>query len=199
MAASLIGRIGCIVLAAGGAQRFGGDKLLAAFEGKPLLQHAIDAACGADVLTCTLVLGASGGRIAQGVNTRRCAIVSNNRWRDGMSTSIKCGLRLHIDDDACIIMLGDQPNVSASDLNALIERNASEPSRIVALQAGTVWGAPALFPRRDFAGLSGLKGDRGAKRYAQTQRERLAFVEARSSDAFADVDTKDDLIRLIGS
>jgi len=199
MAPALTRQVGCIVLAAGGAQRFGGEKLLATFAGRPLLQHVIDAACGADVLACTLVLGASGGRIAQRVDARRCAVVSNKRWREGMSASIKCGLRSHSGDDACIIMLGDQPNVSASDLDALIDCYASDPRRIVALRAGAVWGAPALFPRRDFAGLRGLKGDRGAKRYAQTQRERLAFVEARSGDAFADVDTKEDLIRLSGS
>jgi molybdenum cofactor cytidylyltransferase len=62
-----------------------------------------------------------------------------------------------------------------------------------------VWGAPVLFPRRDFAALQALEGDAGAKRYAAQQRDRMIFVDAADRNAFADVDTQDDLKRLSGS
>ena len=199
MTPALTPRIGCVVLAAGGAKRFGSQKLLERFHEKPVLQHAIDAACGAGVLTCTLVLGSRAERVAAGVDTRRCAIALSKDWKRGIAASIGCGLHEHGDDDACIIMLGDQPNVSAADLDALIAGFVEDQQRIVALRAGDVWGAPALFPRRDFAGLRALRGDTGAKRYIQSKLNRLMFVAARRSDAFADVDTKNDLIRLTGS
>ena len=199
MTSSLTPRIGCVVLAAGGAKRFGGEKLLAQFDGRPLLQHAIDAACGADVLTCTLVLGSRAERIASTIDTRRCVIAFNKDWKRGMAASLSCGLREHRDDDGCIIMLGDQPNVSAADLDALIEHFTRDQQRIVVLRAGEVWGAPVLFPRGDFSGLRALRGDAGAKRYIEKKRGRVTFVEALSGDAFADVDTRNDLIRLTGS
>ena len=192
-------RIGCVVLAAGSARRFGGGKLLAPFNGRPLLQHAIDAACGADALSCTLVLGAGGARIAAAIDARRCVIVANPRWQQGIATSIVCGIRAHRDDEACILMLGDQPNVAAADLDALIESFDDDPRRIVALRAGEVWGAPVLFPRRDFGRLLALRGDAGAKRHVASQRERVSFVDARRTDAFFDVDTREDLIRPSGS
>jgi CTP:molybdopterin cytidylyltransferase MocA len=53
-----------------------------------------------------------------------------------------------------------------------------------------------LFPRKDFAALARLKGDRGAKRYAAAQKQRLVFVDALDADAFDDVDTPVDLTRL---
>jgi molybdenum cofactor cytidylyltransferase len=199
-----LSRIGCVVLAAGAAKRFAGDKLLAMFAGEPLLQRAIDAACGSNALSCTLVLGAHGEQIASAVNTRRCAVALNEEWRKGISSSIRCGLQGHEEDDACIIMLGDQPFVSAADLNHLIAawsgriqstvQKSAAP--IVALQAGAVWGAPALFPRRDFSALAKLTGDHGAKRYAAQQKQRLILVDAVDESAFEDVDTRADLTRL---
>lgn len=205
MAAPLTSRIGCIVLAAGEGRRFGGQKLLASVGGEPLLQRAIDAACGADVLTCTLIVGADAERTVAAVNTRRCNIAFNRAWRDGLSASIRCGLRTHADDDACIMLLGDQPFVTTTDLDRLIAtwsgriRSTEQPKAwapIVALRAGDVWGSPMLFPRRDFAALRKLTGDIGAKRYAEQQKERLLFVDAADARAFTDIDTRTDLSRL---
>jgi molybdenum cofactor cytidylyltransferase len=186
------------VLAAGAARRFGGDKLIATLLGRPVLQYAVDAACGARTLSCTLVLGDGAARILAAVDPRRCAVRVNADWRSGIASSIGCGLRVHSEDDACIVMVGDTPLVASVDLDRLIAAWGATSS-IVALRAGTVWGAPVLFPRRDFAALQALEGDAGAKRYAAQQRDRMIFVDAADRNAFADVDTQDDLKRLSGS
>jgi molybdenum cofactor cytidylyltransferase len=128
------------------------------------------------------------------VNARRCSIAFNDEWRAGIASSIRCGLRAQLDDDACIIMLGDQPFVTSADLDRMM--GAVSATEIVALRAAGVWGAPVLFPRKDFAALARLKGDRGAKRYAAAQKQRLVFVDALDADAFDDVDTPVDLTRL---
>jgi molybdenum cofactor cytidylyltransferase len=197
VAAALTPRVGCIVLAAGAARRFGGDKLIAPLRGKPVLQYAVDAACGARALSCTLVVGDGAARLLAAVDPRRCAVIVNGDWRTGIASSIRCGLRAHHDDDACIIMTGDTPLITSADLDRLIAAWGATSS-IVALRAGDVWGAPVLFPRGDFAKLRSLEGDAGAKRYAAQQRQRLAFVDASDPNAFADVDTRDDLRRLSG-
>jgi molybdenum cofactor cytidylyltransferase len=202
-------RIGCIVLAAGAGRRFERgaakrsapgragsrpSKLVALLGRDPLLQRAIDAACGSSASTCTLVLGAHAGSVLAGVDARRCGIAFNDQWRAGIASSIRFGLRAHRDDDACVIMLGDQPFVTSADLDQMM--GAGSEIAVVALRAAGVWGAPVLFPRRDFAALARLKGDRGAKRYAAAQKQRLVFVDALDLDAFDDVDTPVDLTRL---
>ena len=176
--------------------------------GTPLLQAAIDAACGSGALACTLVVGADAAHVLAAVDTRRCRVAINLKWKTGLASSLRCGLRAHAGDDACIIMLGDQPLVTSADLDHLIAvwsgriystastRRGAAP--IVALRAGDVWGAPVLFPRRDFAALLRLTGDAGAKRHAAQHRDRLAFVDARDARAFEDVDTPEDLTRLNG-
>jgi molybdenum cofactor cytidylyltransferase len=194
-----------VVLAAGSGSRFGGRKLLAPLAGRPLLQRAIDAACGSRALLCALVLGADANDILDCVDTRRCAIVRNEDWREGIAASVRAGSRFAAESDSCIFMLGDQPFVSSDDIDALLQCSADlcsadlcsadlygRPS-IVALRAGGTWGAPVLFPRRDFAALARLRGDAGAKGYAETQPKRLRFVTAQDPRAFRDVDSPSDL------
>lgn len=189
-------RIGCVVMAAGDGTRFGAtdNKLLAPIRGKPLLQHAVDAVCGSDALSCTLVLGHDAEVVLAGIDTRRCSVMRNERWQEGIASSLRCGLQPHVKDDACIFLVGDQPSIVAADLNNLISARGARSS-IIALRAGRTWGTPILFPREDFPSLLDLVGDRGAKRYAATQKKRVRFVDAASPAAFVDVDTRKDLKR----
>jgi molybdenum cofactor cytidylyltransferase len=188
-------RVGCAVLAAGAGVRFGrpGEKLLAIVSEKPLLQHAIDASCASLASTCSVVLGAASEDVLVRIDVRRAAVFVNAGWEEGQASSIRLAIAVHDRDDACILMLGDQPNVTQSDLNALVEEHVFHPRAIVALRSGPVWGAPVLFPSRDYPALLKLHGDRGAKRYAQSQKARVRFVNSVRADAFIDYDARADL------
>lgn len=186
-----------IVLAAGSGTRFDGPKLIAPFLGRALVQHAIDAACESRALVCALVLGANADEVLEQVDSRRCTIVRNGSWQEGIASSIRAGLGIADEStacEACVFLLGDQPFVSSADIDALLcgaDLYGRQP--IVALRAGKTWGAPVLFPRRDFAALARLRGDFGAKGYAQSQLRRVLFVAASDRRAFFDVDSRADL------
>ena len=120
----------------------------------------------------------------------------NPDWAQGIAASIRCAIEAQGESDACILMLGDQPNVTAADLAALIAAHEDHRGSIVALRRGRLWGAPVLFPRRDYASVRGRSGDRGAKEYANSNARRLVFVEAARPDAFIDLDTPRDAKRL---
>ena len=190
--------IGCAVLAAGSGTRFGapGSKLVARLRDRPLVQYAIDAACGSAATRCSLILGADAQTVLDGVDARRAAVYYNEAWQCGLSSTIRAALEAHAADDACILMLGDAPHVGARDLNALIDAWLHGKSGIIALRRSKVWGAPILFPRGDFIALRKLTGDKGAKGYAQAHLKRVAFVDAASPLAFADIDRQTDLKRL---
>ena len=189
--------VGCAILGAGAGTRFRGDgsKLIVRIRGKALLAHAIDAASASLASRCSLILGAAFESVMARVDARRCAIIVNADWEDGIASSLRCAIAAHADDDGCILMLGDQPNVTPGDLNALIARFRASQDSIVALHSGKVWGAPVLFGRSDYADVMRLTGDAGAKRYAQTQGRRLLFVEASRPDTFDDVDRTADVVR----
>jgi CTP:molybdopterin cytidylyltransferase MocA len=182
-----------VVLAAGSGSRFGGHKLIATFAGRPLLQRGIDAVCASGVLSCVLVVGSDADAVLNNVDVRRCAVVFNDEWRQGIASSIRAGLAYADEADACVFVLADQPYVCSADIDALLRRGADGGAPIVALRAERIWGAPVLFPRADFAGLMRLGGDTGAKRYAQSHMRRVHFVKARDGRAFCDVDTLSDI------
>ena len=190
--------IGCAVLAAGPGTRFGaaGSKLVAPLRDRPLVQFAIDAACGSAATRCSLIIGADAQTVLDTVDARRAAVYYNEAWQRGLSSTIRAALDAHAADNACILMLADTPHVGARDLNALIDAWLDDMSGIIALRRGKVWGAPMLFPRRDFAAVRKLTGDKGAKGYARAHIERVTFVDATSPLAFADVDLRSDLKRL---
>jgi molybdenum cofactor cytidylyltransferase len=194
-------RVGCVVLAAGGGTRFGADqpKQLLPIHGAPLLQHAIDAAARSHASTCTLVVGANAERVLEGVDSRRLCAIVNEEWKSGIASSIRAGLAMHANDDACIFMVGDQPFLAAADLDHLIERFTENRAQIVALRARSVWGSPVLFPRSDFAALANLRGDAGAKRHAGAHKERISFVPALDARAFVDVDAPEEYERLVNA
>ena len=147
-------------------------------------------------MSCTLVVGAGAEEVLKQIDVRRCAVVDNQGWPEGIASSIRAGLAQHRHDEACIFMVADQPFIGAADIDQLIVYHQGSRDAIIALQAGDVWGTPMLFSSHDFGPLSKLHGDSGAKRYAQHQLTRIRFVTAHSHDAFKDVDTIDDYRRL---
>ena len=148
-------------------------------------------------MSCTLVLGADAKRVLETIDPRRCSVVCNAGWREGIASSLRAGMAQHRDDEACIFMVADQPYVGPADVNRLIAHHLAERDAIVALQAGTVWGTPVLFPRSDFPALERLRGDEGAKRLAQSHGSRLRLVAALSPAVFTDVDTSADYEELL--
>lgn len=187
--------VGCAVLAAGAGVRFGapGDKLVVSYLGRPLLQHAIDAACASSALTCSVIVGAAVDKVCSRIDAGRASVFVNAGWKEGLAAAIRSAIHVHAHASACILMLGDQPNVRPADIDALIATHGRHPRSIVALRCGAVWGAPILFPASDFARLSTLRGDAGAKAFVKMQSGRVLFVEAASEQAFADVDEPADL------
>lgn len=154
--------IALAVLAAGASTRYGSPKQLATIDGETLLHRATRVALewtrnGHD-RRAFVVLGANaellGDEVAGGV-----AIVLNEHWQEGLSTSIHAAVRAANDADALILTLADQPGVTAVDLEQLTLAGAP----IVAASYDGTTGVPARFARTHFEALLALRGDAGAK------------------------------------
>ena len=84
--------IGGLILAAGAGSRFGGGKQLAELDGVPLLEHSILAMTHAPVGRVVVVLGAGADEVISGVNPHGADFVVCDRWDEGQSASLACGL-----------------------------------------------------------------------------------------------------------
>jgi CTP:molybdopterin cytidylyltransferase MocA len=181
-----------LILAAGPATRFGAPKQVATLDGRPLLEHAIEAMLTARVGRVVVVLGANAGLIRNAVEFHEAEHVICERWRAGQAASLACGLKAVGSDDAVVITLGDQPRVSAQAIRRIIEHRGD--SLAIRATYGGQPGHPVLVEPELLPQIRALRGDTGA-------RGLLALVGARevACDDLADgrdVDTVEDLAAL---
>ena len=181
-----------IVLAAGTATRFGSTKQLATLGGIPLVGHAIVAL--RDVTDEIVVVTGHDGDAVEAVLPRDVRIVRNERYRDGLATSLAAAIHaLPHDSEACVVLPADQPGVSSLDVRQLVERFRATRARIVRLRY-TDGPGPALLSREIYAEAGHLHGDAGARVLMASHPSWVEEVDV-DGPTPPDVDTPVDLER----
>jgi molybdenum cofactor cytidylyltransferase len=106
-------KVGAVVLAAGRSSRFGdAHKLLADWQGKPLIAHAIDAVSAAGLPAPIVVLGHAADAVRAALTGRSVQFVEAADWADGMGRSLAAGIAaVPADWDAALVCLADMPAV----------------------------------------------------------------------------------------
>jgi CTP:molybdopterin cytidylyltransferase MocA len=175
-----------LVLAAGAGSRFGETpKQLADLCGRPLLQWAVDAACGCEALDrVVVVLGARAEAIRDAIEFDRAEVVVAEDWADGQSRSLRRGLQELTDADRIVVTLGDSPLVSA----AVIAHFAAQPPGTRAVYDGRP-GHPVVLGPEHMAAMAAQDGDRGARGLLRDART----IETGHLCSGRDVDTPEDL------
>jgi molybdenum cofactor cytidylyltransferase len=192
-------RIAAIVLAAGRSSRMGPrNKLLESADGKTMIGRVVEAAiaCGADPIV--VVTGFEADRIEEALRGRAVTFAFNSAFAEGMSTSIKTGLKTLPESCAgALILLGDMPEIDGRDLKALIAAFTSKGRSAISVPVRDGRrGNPVLWGASYFAEMMRLGGDKGAKSLIAKHEEHVTEVPVDSDAIFADVDTPEDLARL---
>lgn len=190
---------GILLLAAGASTRLGQPKQLLSFQGKSLLQHAIDAALATDAEEVLLVLGAGAESILQQTNTAGVEVCVNGNWQEGMASSVRLGIstlqQSYPAIAAAVIMLCDQPFVTPELLNELVVAQQRSGKKIAASHYKNTAGVPVLFERSLFPELLKLQGQEGAKKLLVQFAEEVVTVPFPEGET--DIDTAADYERLI--
>ena len=119
--------VGAVVLAAGAGTRFGGGKLRARLDGRPLVRHVIDAAVAAGLDPVVVVVPPGDG--LAGIDLSPARAVANPVPEEGLSSSVRLGLRALEGDavDAAVILLADQPRVRPDVIERLVADAVRRP------------------------------------------------------------------------
>jgi molybdenum cofactor cytidylyltransferase len=183
-----------IVLAAGASSRFGSNKLLADLDGRPVLQHVLDAVADAG-LAGAVVLGASHEAVRAAIAWRGERITVNARPEDGIASSLRVGLDEAAMDpsvEAVIVILGDQPAIRPGVIRAVVAAaQASSAAFVRARYARDGAPNPVLVRRASWARVAGLSGDRGLGPLLAQIPEQVLVVDVDGSNP--DVDNPTDL------
>ncbi|MBL0162289.1 MAG: nucleotidyltransferase family protein [Xanthomonadales bacterium] len=188
-------RHGAIILAAGRSQRLGQSKQLLRIDGESLVHRATRFSLASKPLECLVVSRADDSEIALALGDLPCRIVPCADAADGLSASLRCGL-LALDPrcDGALIVLTDQPAISAAHLAALCVRWRGDPGCATASAYSETIGVPAILPRAWFASLIANTHDHGARDLLRSRREQVHSIAA--EHLALDVDTPDDLARI---
>jgi len=189
--------IAAIVLAAGAGSRFGGGKLLARLDGRPIVEHVVDAARAAGLDPIVVVVPPTGELDDLDLgNVRR---VTNETPQEGLSSSVRLGLR-EVDGDpgvmAALILPGDQPRVRPTTIAALIGALAetTDPGFVAARHLEDDSPNPVLARRSVWRLADELAGDRGFGPVLSAHPELVHWIDIPGANP--DVDTQGDLARL---
>jgi molybdenum cofactor cytidylyltransferase len=187
--------VGVILLAAGNSTRMGSAKQLMNFNGKPLLRHAAEVACGCKCAPVIVVLGVREHDLRAVLRDLPLEIVVNQSWPEGIGTSIKAGLNAVGNRPlrGVILALADQPFITAEFLYGLAQQHARTHKAIVASRYSETIGVPAFFSSQLFPQLRTLKPHEGCKSILLDRRRDVLLMDC--PEAAIDIDSPADYLK----
>lgn len=191
--ADTVFKVGAVLLAAGRASRMGeaaGHKLMAEFDGEPLVRKMARTALASKTAQKVVVTGHRAGDIAAALADLDVKLVDNPAFGSGMASSLQAGLRaLDGDIAGALVLLGDMPALTSDHLDKLIEAfAAADGEAIVRACDGGIRGNPVILPREAFDDAMALSGDVGARTLVESGAWPVRDVDIGPA-ARLDVDT----------
>jgi molybdenum cofactor cytidylyltransferase len=179
-----------LVLGAGGSTRLGRPKQLLPYGDGTLLGHVVGVARECGFEQTIVAIGGAADEIRDGVDLGGVDVVVNRDYGEGCSSSIAAALAA-VDPrcDVLVLMLGDQPGVSAATVATLLAGRGDSPLAVCRYEDGR--GHPLAFGRAAFGDLAELHGDKGVWRLLDRRADEVVEVPV-AGPIPRDVDTPQD-------
>jgi molybdenum cofactor cytidylyltransferase len=192
-------KTGIIILAAGNSSRLGQPKQLLPFKNTTLLKNTIAEALLVSNSTIIVVTGSNHELIEKELQNSKLKITFNPNWELGMSSSIVAGLNelklLYPDIKNTILTVCDQPFVTSSVFENLINEYNKTNKGIIASSYAETLGTPVLFDQKYFNDLLQLEGQEGAKKIINKFLDNTVSIPFEKGNI--DIDTEEDYNKLM--
>jgi molybdenum cofactor cytidylyltransferase len=150
-----------LVLGAGGSRRLGRPKQLLPYGDGTLLGHVVQTARECDFDQLVVAIGGAAGDVRDAVDLSGAEVGVNDAYGSGCSSSIAAALEV-VRGDVLVLMLGDQPGVTAETVHTLLAGRGDAPLAVCLYDDGR--GHPIAFARSTFGDLADLHGEKGVWR-----------------------------------
>jgi molybdenum cofactor cytidylyltransferase len=187
-----------VILAAGTSSRMGQHKLLLPVGGRPLVTYAVHAALSSRARPVIVVLGHNAAAVRAALPGPKLTLVTNPSYGQGMSTSLRAGIAaVPAASAGALVLLADQPLVTAGFLNRVLAAAQAAPEAIVAASYAGQRATPVYFPRGYFPELARASGDEGGRSVIAAHPDTVRLVEASRPETGLDVDRPGEYERLV--
>ncbi len=168
-------------------------KQLLDWQGQALVRVVAGCALQAGLSPVVVVTGAAHEAVENVIADLPLQLVHNPEYSNGQSSSLRAGVAALPDKAmAVLVLLGDQPFVSAAIMRQLVQCWQSTHAPIIAPIYAGQRGNPVLFDRTLFLELLSIRGDQGARQLLSMQPERVRYVYFDDKRPLMDIDTPED-------
>ncbi len=180
------GNVGCVIMASGLGKRFGGNKLMINFMGKPMISYVLDA-----------TEGLFGRRV---VVTRHEDVVKLCRDRGvevvfhdlpHRSDTVRLGMEALGDADGYMFCPADQPLLRRETVAALLHCAVNEKDKIWRTCHDEFPGSPVIFPTWSKEALKTLPEGKGGSWILKKYPEKVSMMQVEDLHELMDVDTRE--------
>ncbi len=187
--------VSAILLAAGESKRLKGEnKLIKILNKKHLINHSIKALVRSKVDKIVIVLGYQSNKVKKlAKKNKKISFILNKNYKNGMSTSIKSGLKKLVKKEiGFIIVHSDMPYIKYSNLNKICKSIINKNHLVHVLKFKNKIGNPIGFNISVLNKFKKIKGDVGAKYLVSRLKQSTSFIKIKSGKEFSDFDQLSD-------
>ena len=185
------GKQGCVIMASGMGRRFGGNKLMAEFRGKRMIERCLETTDNVFVERVVVTRHKEIYELCQSRNIK--CILHTLPYR---SDTVRLGIEAMAGLDSCMFCPADQPLLTSDTVKALALSALNEKEYIQRTSFDDTVGTPTVFPKWTFGELSELPEGMGGSYVINKHKNKVKNVSAQNPYELMDVDTPDDLIIL---
>jgi molybdenum cofactor cytidylyltransferase len=186
-----------VVLAAGESRRMGTPKQLLPFGERTILERVVDTLLTAGVGQVIVVLGHLADRVRIVLGDRPVQAVVNEAYRQGMLTSVKCGVQaIGMDHNAVLFALGDQPQIDSAVVREVIGAYRTGDAGIVIPCYSGKKGHPIIINLSRYReAIIDLPDSVGLNALVQEYADDVRLIDVATEDIIHDIDVPEDYTR----
>lgn len=186
-------KTGCVIMASGMGKRFGGNKLLADFGGKPMIQWILDATEG---LFFRRVVVTRHQDVVNVCKEQGIGVVYHDF--PGRNDTVRLGLEaIGLEAEFCVFSPSDQPLLKRETLIRLVRTAEEEKDKICRPVYQETAGAPVVFPSWTFSELLTLPEGKGGGVVIRKYPDKVRYMNVQAVEELKDIDTRQELEDLL--
>ena len=189
----MINLISAIIMASGFSRRMGKNKLLMKYNDKFLIEYTLDIISKFDFKEKIIVTQYE--KIKEIGESLNFKVVINKQPNNGISESIKLGIKNCDKSEGYMFFVSDQPLLDKNDIEKIIKEFEKDKSFIIIPKYKESFGNPVIYPKKYKEQILNLEGDKGGKSIIKSS-DKIKYVNVCENTLF-DIDNINDFNNLI--
>lgn len=186
-------KIHALILAAGQGRRAGLAKLSRYIGEDTMLEHLAKVVSSSNLEKTIMVTGYEKSFAENIAKKYGFLICHNENYMEGMSTSLKAGVRaLPEDCQAIVIILGDMPYIKASTINTLVSAFETGEKDIIIPRYKNKTGHPLIMSSTYKEQILNIQGDKGARDVIKNNLQNVKYIDINDEGILIDIDEFND-------